>query len=46
MIFIVICVDGNMSTFDSHNLADSVEKSVSNLDNVYKAIIHVEPMKS
>lgn len=44
IIVIVICVDGNMSTFDSHSLADSVEKSVSELDNVYKTIVHVEPI--
>ena len=44
IIVIVICVDGNMSTFDSHSLADNVEKSVSKLDNVYKTIVHVEPI--
>ena len=44
VIVIVICVDGNMTTFDSHSLADSVEKSVSKLDNVYKTIVHVEPV--
>ena len=44
MIFIVICVDGNMSTFESHELADSLEKSVTKLDVVYKTIVHVEPV--
>ena len=44
VIVIVICVDGNMSTFDSHSLADSVERSVSKLENVYKTIVHVEPV--
>ena len=44
VIVIVICVDGNMSTFDSHALADSVELSVSALDNVYRTIVHVEPI--
>ena len=44
MIVIVICVDGNMSTFDSHALADSVELSVTALDNVYRTIVHVEPV--
>ncbi len=43
IIFIVISVDGKMSTFNSHSLADSIEKSVSKLDNVYKTIVHVEP---
>lgn len=44
LVVIVICVDGNMSTFDSHSLADEVELSVNNLDNVYRTIVHVEPM--
>ena len=44
IIVIVICVDGNMSTFNSHSLADCVERSVSELDKVYKAIVHVEPI--
>ncbi len=44
MIFITIGVDGNMTTFKSHSLADSLEKSVSKLNNVYNTIVHVEPM--
>ena len=44
IVVIVICVDGNMSTFDSHALADSVELSVSKLDKVYRTIVHVEPI--
>ena len=44
VIVSVSCVDGNMSTFDSHALADSVELSVSALDNVYRTIVHVEPI--
>ena len=44
MIFLTIGVDGNMSTFDSHSLADLLEKDVSTLDNVYTTIVHVEPV--
>ena len=44
IIFITIFVDGNISTFDSHNLADSLEQDVSKLENVDKAIVHVNPM--
>ena len=44
VIFITISVDGNMKTFDSHNLADSLEKDVNRLDNVYNTIVHVEPV--
>ena len=44
IIFITICLDGNLTTFESHNLANSIEEDVSKLDNVYKAIVHVEPI--
>ena len=45
IIFIVISVDGNMTTFESHKLADKLENSIAKLDDVYKAIVHVEPFK-
>lgn len=44
LVFITIGVDGNLSTFQSHELADSLEKNVSALDKVYKTIVHVEPI--
>lgn len=44
LIFLTIQLDGNMSTFESHNLADSLEKNVSSLDKVYKTVVHVEPL--
>lgn len=44
IIFITISVDGNMKTFDSHKLADSLEQDVNKLDNVYNTIVHVEPI--
>lgn len=43
IIFLTIAVDGNMTTFDSHTLADNLEENISGLENVYKAIVHVEP---
>lgn len=43
IIFLTIAVDGNMTTFDSHKLADDLEKNIIGLDKVYKAIVHVEP---
>ena len=43
IIFVVIAVDGNMTTFESHKLADKLENSIAKLDNIYKAIVHVEP---
>ena len=44
IIFITICLDGNLTTFESHSLANSIEETVSKLDNVYKTIVHVEPI--
>ena len=43
IIFLTIAVDGEMSTYDSHKLADNLEKDIAKIDNVYKAIVHVEP---
>lgn len=44
IVFITIHVDGNMTTFESHNLADSLEKTVNQIENIYKTIVHVEPV--
>lgn len=44
IIILTICLDGNMSTFDSHNLANSLERDIKALDNVSNAIIHVNPI--
>lgn len=44
IIVLTIYVDGNMSTFNSHNLADSLEKDITKLDKIYKTIIHVNPI--
>lgn len=43
MIFLTIQVDGEMSTKDSHNLADCLEMDITKMEKVYKAIVHVEP---
>lgn len=44
LVFLTIGLDGNMSTFESHKLADSLENSVNGLDKVYKTIVHVNPI--
>ena len=44
IIVLTIYVDGNMSTFNSHSLADALEKDITKLDKVYKTIIHVNPI--
>lgn len=44
MVVLTICVDGNMSTFDSHALADNLENEISNLNEIYSTTIHVNPV--
>lgn len=44
MIFITICLDGNLTTFESHSLANNIEESVSKLPDIYRTIVHVEPV--
>lgn len=44
-ISLSIFVDGNLSTFESHNIADNLEKEIiNNIDEIYLAIIHVNPI--
>lgn len=44
LVFITIGLDGNMTTFESHNLADCLEKDVNKLDKIYKTVVHVDPI--
>ena len=45
-ISLTIFVDGNLSTFESHKIADDLEKEIINeIDEVYLAIIHVNPIE-
>ena len=39
-----IFVDGNLSTFASHEIANKLEKEISALDDIYLTIIHVNPI--
>lgn len=44
-ISFTIFVDGNLSTFESHNIADSLEKEISEkIDEIYLTVIHVNPI--
>ena len=44
-ISFTIFVDGNMSTFDSHEIANKLEKEItSKIDEIYLTIIHVNPL--
>ena len=44
IVTITIYVDGNLSTFDSHKIADDLERNIEAIDKISKAIIHVNPM--
>ncbi len=44
-VVFTIAVDGNMSTYKSHELANHLEKDVEALDKIDKAVVHVHPVK-
>ena len=44
IVVLTIYVDGNMSTFDSHHIADDLEKNIEAMENIARAIIHVNPI--
>ena len=44
IVVLSIYVDGNMPTFDSHKLADQLENDITTLENIYKTIVHVNPI--
>ena len=44
-ISFTIYVDGNLSTFESHKIADDLEKEIGRkMDEIYLTIIHVNPI--
>lgn len=45
LVSITIFVDGTLSTFESHSIADKLEKELNSLPFVYLSIIHVNPME-
>lgn len=44
LVVITICIDGNMTTFESHALADSLEQEIKQLENITSVTIHVNPV--
>ena len=44
LISLSIYIDGNMSTYDSHEIANKLEKELNALEPIYLAIIHVNPI--
>lgn len=44
-ISFTIYVDGNLSTFESHKIADDLEREISNkIEEIYLTVIHVNPI--
>lgn len=43
-VVFTIAVDGDMSTYESHKLANHLEKDVEALDKIDKAVVHVHPV--
>ena len=44
-ISFTIFVDGNLSTFESHKIADNLEKEIGKkMDEIYLTVIHVNPI--
>lgn len=44
-ISFTICVDGNLSTFESHSIADYLEKEImEKIEEIYLIVIHVNPI--
>lgn len=44
LVVFTIAVDGDMSTYDSHKLANHLEKDVEKLEKIDKAVVHVHPV--
>ena len=45
-ISFTIFVDGNLSTFDSHEIADNLERKITNkIPEIYLTVIHVNPIE-
>ena len=46
VVVFTIGLDGNMSTFASHQIADQLERDmIKKFKKIYKAIIHVNPVE-
>lgn len=44
IVVVTISVDGNLTTFESHSIADSLENDLKKLDKISHAIVHVNPI--
>ena len=43
-ISFTIFVDGNMSTYESHDIANKIERELEKFDEIYLTVIHVNPI--
>ena len=44
-ISFTIYIDGNLSTFESHEIANKLEKEIEQLDEIYLTVIHINPIE-
>lgn len=44
-ISFTIYIDGNLSTFESHEIANKLEKEIDKLEEIYLTVIHVNPIE-
>lgn len=44
-ISFTIYIDGNLSTFESHEIANKLEKEIGELEEIYLTVIHVNPIQ-
>ena len=44
MVSISIFLDGDMKTYDSHKIANEIEKEITRLEDVELTIVHVNPI--
>lgn len=45
-VSLIIYVDGNLTTFASHKIADKIEREITKeIEEIYIAVIHVNPIK-
>ena len=44
-ISFTIYIDGNLSTFESHEIANKLEKDIDQLDEIYLTVIHINPIE-
>lgn len=44
-ISFTIYIDGNLSTFESHEIANKLEKEIDQLEEIYLTVIHINPIE-